>query len=122
DVFFSDIRDRSTILGGLVLENGVTNANFYAMVEIVLILSASYTIQNEGSETIPRDTQPLLPGLYFVVSDSAIVVNDEIVLTRCMSLDTGTRVQSFRDGLRERDGGCVVTKVKNRRGNDNWSS
>jgi HNH endonuclease len=40
-------------------------------------------------------------------------VNDEIVYTRAMSIQTGTRVQAFRDQVRERDGRCVVTKLEN---------
>jgi hypothetical protein len=40
-------------------------------------------------------------------------VNDEIIYTRGRSIQTGTRVQAFRDQVRERDGRCVVSKLEN---------
>lgn len=36
-------------------------------------------------------------------------MNDEIYLTRTISLSTGTRLQSFRDSVRARDGKCMIT-------------
>lgn len=62
DVFFYDLRDPSTLLGGLVLNPGITNANFYSMIEIVLIISSTYTIQSGSGNPLPRDSGPLLPG------------------------------------------------------------
>lgn len=56
DVFFYDLRDPSIQLGGLVLTDGITNANFYSMVKIVVIISSTYFLQNDNSETLPRDT------------------------------------------------------------------
>lgn len=115
DVFFYDLRDPSTLLGGLVLNPGVTNANFYSMINIILIITSTYSLQNDNSETLPQDSQPLLPGNYFVVTDGAVDVSNEIAVTRTESLSTGTRVQAFRDQVRERDGRCVITKKENRR-------
>ncbi|KAL7625910.1 hypothetical protein AAE478_005134 [Parahypoxylon ruwenzoriense] len=109
DVFFYDLRDPSDLLGGLVLNHGVTNANFYAMIGIVLVISSIYSLQNDKGETLPQDSQPLLPGKYFVVTGGIV----DMVVTRTESLSTGTRVQVFRDQVRERDGGCVITKDKN---------
>ena len=69
NVFFYDLRDLSILLGGLVLNPGVTNANFYSMIDIVLVISSTYFLQNDNSETLQRDSQPLLPGNYFIVAD-----------------------------------------------------
>ncbi|KAK3942302.1 hypothetical protein QBC46DRAFT_339755 [Diplogelasinospora grovesii] len=54
DVFFYDIRDRNTVLGGLVLNPGVTNADFYTMINIVFIMSDSSTffLRNGDGDTI----------------------------------------------------------------------
>jgi hypothetical protein len=74
DVFFYDLRDLDTLLGGLVLTPGVTNANFYAMVNVVLVISSTFFLQNDHGDTIPQDTQPLLPGNYFIVADGVVQV------------------------------------------------
>lgn len=113
DVFFSDFRDPLTLLGGLVLTPGVTNANFHTMIDIALVVSSTYFLQNDNGETLQRDTRPLLPGNYYVVADGTIDVNDEAILTRTMPITTGTRIQDFRDRVRQRDGRCVVTKTEN---------
>ncbi|KAL2020245.1 hypothetical protein VTK56DRAFT_8671 [Thermocarpiscus australiensis] len=55
DVFFYDLRDPSVQLGGLVLTPGVTNANFYSMIEIVIVISSDYFLQNDDREELPRD-------------------------------------------------------------------
>jgi hypothetical protein len=74
DVFFYDLQDLDTLLGGLVLNRGVTNANFYALVGIALIISSPFFLQNDNGDTIPRDAQPLLPGNYFIVADGTVEV------------------------------------------------
>ena len=113
DVFFFDFRDPFTLLGGLVLTPGVTNANFHSMIDIVLVVSSTYFLQNDNGETLQRDTRPLLPGNYYVVADGTVNVNDEAILTRTISITTGTRIQEFRDRVRQRDGRCVVPKTEN---------
>jgi HNH endonuclease len=115
DVFFYDLRDLSTLLGGLVLSPGVTNANFYAMIDIVLVIPSTYFLQDDNGETLPRDSQPLPPGNYFIVADGAVNVADEVVVTRTESLSTGTRILEFKDQVRERDKRCVITKTINPR-------
>ncbi|KAK0651382.1 HNH endonuclease-domain-containing protein [Cercophora newfieldiana] len=115
DVFIYDLRDFDTLLGGLVLTAGVTNANFYAVVDIIIDISppGPFFLQDENGETIAQDAQPLLPGRYFVVADGTVKKAAEAAFTRMMSFQTGTRVDEFRDEVRERDGRCVVTKEEN---------
>jgi hypothetical protein len=83
------------------------------MIEIVLLISGTYFIQSDDGNTLPRDTQPLLPGNYFIVANGSVEVNNEVVVPRTISLSTGTRVQEFKDLVRKRDRGCVVTKKAN---------
>ncbi|KAK0731894.1 HNH endonuclease-domain-containing protein [Lasiosphaeris hirsuta] len=115
DVFIYDLRDFDTLLGGLVLTAGVTNANFYAMVDIIIDVSppGPFFLQDENGGIVAQDTQPLLPGRYFVVADGTVQNAAEAAFTRMMSFQTGTRVDEFRDEVRERDGRCVVTKEEN---------
>jgi hypothetical protein len=34
--------NRTTVLGGIILTNGITNANFYSMVEIIVLFTSSF--------------------------------------------------------------------------------
>ena len=113
DVFIYDLKDLFTQLGGLVTTPSITNANLYAMVEIILIIPSHYFLQTDRGDTLPRDSERLLPGNYFVVADAAISVNNETVVTRTVSRSTGTQLEEFRDQVRERDRRCVVSKREN---------
>jgi hypothetical protein len=115
DVFFYDRREPSAVLGGLVLNPGMTNANVYSMIGIILVIPDAFSIQDERGEKLPQNSEPLLPGNYYVVSAGTIRISDEAVMTRAESLSTGIRVQDFRDLVRRRDGRCVITKQVNRR-------
>ncbi|AEO69939.1 uncharacterized protein THITE_2120698 [Thermothielavioides terrestris NRRL 8126] len=116
DVFIYDLRDFDTLLGGLSLNAGVTNANFYAMAEIIIEISppGPFFLQDENGETVAQDTQPLRPGRYFVVADGTVKQTTEVPLIRLRSFPTGSRVQAFTNEVRERDGGCAVSKTENR--------
>ena len=129
NVHLYDAEDRETVLGGLILTNGVTKSNFYSMVEIMLLFQSSFSIEHEGSAALARNEEPLSPGNYYVVGASinlipilmktidlwfieSFTVNDEVCLTRTISLSTGIRLQSFRDEVRQRDRRCVITGKK----------
>ncbi|KAL2054126.1 hypothetical protein ABVK25_005665 [Lepraria finkii] len=100
-------KDRSKLLGGLMLNNGITNSNLYSMVEILLLFDSSFSIENEAAATLERNEEPLTGGKYYIVG--SFTVNNEPCLTRTISLSTGTRLKSFRDEVRKRDGRCVIT-------------
>ncbi|KAK3364515.1 hypothetical protein B0T25DRAFT_628158 [Lasiosphaeria hispida] len=74
DIFIYDLQNFDTLLGGLVLTTGVTNANFYAMVGIIInaSLPGPFILQDENGTTVAQGTQPLLPGRYFVVADGTV--------------------------------------------------
>ena len=70
DVHIYDSKDRTTMLGGLILSPGVTNANFYSMVEVFVLFTVPFSLQNEGSIEIKKD-QPsasILEVLHYRVS------------------------------------------------------
>jgi hypothetical protein len=64
--------DLAKPLGGLVVTNGITNANFYAMIEVFVFFSSPFVLRHEdvtdGLRDIPRDEQALQPGNYYVIS------------------------------------------------------
>jgi len=61
-------------LGGLILTAGVTNTGFRQILDILLVISADYVVQNEhGDEVLIRDAQPLLPGNYIVATNEVLV-------------------------------------------------
>ena len=60
--------DRDTVIGGLRLTSGITNANFYEMVEIIIIFKDTFLLRGEDRITIPKDDSPLQPGDYFIES------------------------------------------------------
>ncbi|KAH8674538.1 HNH endonuclease-domain-containing protein [Tricladium varicosporioides] len=110
DVHIFDASDRSTSIGGLILTAGVTNANLYNMIEIIAFFDGEYILQNESGIAIEKDNSTLLPGNYYINSSHPIHMNNEVILTRMISQQSGTRVQSFRDAVRSRDRRCVITR------------
>ena len=69
NVHIYDANDPTTVLGGLTLTNGVTNANFYSMVEILFIFTSTFFLR-EGDIVIQRDDHLLQPGNYYIVATS----------------------------------------------------
>jgi hypothetical protein len=70
NVHIYDANDPTAELGGLVLTNGVTNANFYSMVEILVIFTSTFFLRDEGGTEIKKDNHPLQPGKYYIVATS----------------------------------------------------
>jgi hypothetical protein len=66
DIHIYDIKDPSKVLGGLILEKGITNANFYSMVEILILFSSEFGLQQEGNTKIEKDDNLLQPGNYYI--------------------------------------------------------
>ncbi|PMD12137.1 hypothetical protein NA56DRAFT_683493 [Hyaloscypha hepaticicola] len=85
DVHIFDTGDRSTSIGGLILTEGITNANLYTMIEIFVLFNGEYVLRNESGITIKKDSSPLPPGNYYIDS------------------------LPFTDAVRSRDGRCVIT-------------
>ncbi|KAH8588282.1 HNH endonuclease-domain-containing protein [Bisporella sp. PMI_857] len=115
NVHIFNTSDRNTTIGGLILTtkndetNCITNANFYIMVEIIVIATSDFTLRNESDVTIEKDNSPLQPGKYYIYASKPFEPSKEVVLSRALSLQTGTRTQAFRDAVRSRDRRCVIT-------------
>jgi hypothetical protein len=73
NVHIYDAKDPDTVLGGLVLINGVTNGNFYSMVDIVCIFDSKYYMREEAGIIIQRDDHPLHTGKYYIVTDGRLL-------------------------------------------------
>jgi hypothetical protein len=74
NVYIYDAKDPATVLGGLVLTNGVTNANFYSMVEILFVFESTFLLHDEGGITVQRDGHPLQPGNYYILAISGFCI------------------------------------------------
>ena len=72
DVHLYDAADPTTSLGGLVLSNGISNTNFYAMIEVFLGFESSYVLRHEDmtdpTKDIPRNDQALQAGNYYIIT------------------------------------------------------
>jgi hypothetical protein len=66
DVHIYDAKDPTTVLGGLILTNGVTNTNFYLMVEILVLFISNFELRDEGDTKLERNNDPLQPGKYYI--------------------------------------------------------
>ncbi|KAG0127173.1 hypothetical protein HOY82DRAFT_82038 [Tuber indicum] len=109
NAFIYASNNRGTILGGLWVAEGITNANLYSMLEIFCFFSDTFNLQNESEQLVERDMQPLQPGNYYIVTNGSITITDETPLIRTTSLPFGTRVASFRDAVRDRDRRCIIS-------------
>jgi hypothetical protein len=112
DVFLYDL-ESLTLLGGLVVTPGITNALLYTMTEIATTVADPFYIQNDNGQEVPRNNDPLVPGNYFIVADGHVAPSSEPVLPRNFSVSHGSRIQAFKEAVRERDRRCVVTRRAN---------
>jgi len=69
DAFIYDSNHRDTLLGGLWIGEGTTNANLYDMVEIICVFTDTFDLRDNNEQLVKRDKQPLQPGNYFIVSN-----------------------------------------------------
>jgi len=108
NVHIYSARDTNTVLGGLFAAKGMTNANFYSIVEIVLIFDNDYTLCSESGTAVQRDNHPLQAGKYFINTAGSLRVNDEPWLVRTISVGPQEPAEEFIDAVRERDYRCVI--------------
>ena len=69
DTFIYDSNHRDTLLGGLWIAEGTTNANLYYMVEIICVFTGTFDLHDDNEQLVKRDEKPLQPGNYFIVSN-----------------------------------------------------
>ncbi|KIH92848.1 hypothetical protein SPBR_09131 [Sporothrix brasiliensis 5110] len=112
DIFFADLRDPSTDLGGLISSTSITQTVFYSIVAVVINCDkTAFDIQNDNGEQVARDDDQVLPGRYLIVSDEPAIQSKRPFFTRALSTSASTRLESFRNQVRARDGRCTITKV-----------
>lgn len=117
DVFFADLRNPEIELGGLIVTSGMTNSIFYIIVAITIDQDATkFGLQDSNGEAVANDDSPLRPGHYLIVSDQPATPSTKVFFTRALSNSAGTRVESFKNQVRDRDRRCVITKVEARLG------
>ncbi|OAL37385.1 hypothetical protein AYO20_03234 [Fonsecaea nubica] len=107
NVHIYDLNNPTTVIGGLLLLPGVTNANFYAMIEIIVIFEGPFFLQYENETKIEKDDYPLQPGKYYIIGSFRL--NNELWLVRAISLATGSRITAFAEAIRLRDRQCVIS-------------
>jgi hypothetical protein len=73
NVHIYDEKDRNTALGGLILSNGITNANFYFMVRIIIICNGHFDLKDENNSLIERNDHPLQPGKYYIAATGRLL-------------------------------------------------
>ncbi|CCX12136.1 Similar to hypothetical protein CPC735_035660 [Coccidioides posadasii C735 delta SOWgp]; acc. no. XP_003071005 [Pyronema omphalodes CBS 100304] len=115
NVRFYDSSKPSITLGGFIQNGSVTETNFLDMMEI-LLTEAPPRVQERTSGHVVATTNNLLqPGEYDVYCDSPIEVSNEPWVHRLISHNLSGREDAFRDGIRSRDGKCVISGLVNSR-------
>ena len=125
NTFIYDFNHRDTLLGGLWIMEGTTNANLYSMVEIICVLPipSSYGAIMKGWLKGMRNpfnrgitSSPVMVGLFsaflvghYSLETGSVTLTEDATLFRCLSLQSGPRTTSFGDAVRERDRGCVIS-------------
>lgn len=65
EVYIYDADRPTDVLGGLILADGLTNGNFYLMIEILFIFESPFSLRHQGSSTIQKDEDPLQTDIYY---------------------------------------------------------
>ncbi|KAG0133617.1 hypothetical protein HOY82DRAFT_590704 [Tuber indicum] len=112
DTYIYSSDNRASVIGGLWTAPGITNANLYSMVEIFCIFTNSFVLHDDSEQLVERDGQQLQPGKYYIVTKGSVSVTSEVPLIRTTSSPFGTRVDAFRDAVRDRDQGCMITGTR----------
>lgn len=66
NVHIYDTKDSAIAIGGLTLTNDVTKANFYSMMEILVLFTSTFELRDEDDSKIQRNDDPLQPGKYYI--------------------------------------------------------
>ena len=90
----------------------MTNSNFYSMLEITYVLNKDYKLHYESGTIVQRDDNPLQPGKYFIGTGGSLMTNNEPWLARTGNERPKSYTTKFRDAVRKRDGGCVITGTR----------
>src|SRR4051794_20431861 len=78
NVHIYDAENPTVVLGGLILSNGVTNANLYSMLDMFITYEEPFfeedeepfILLDENNTRIEKNNHPLQPGNYYIFSIS----------------------------------------------------
>ena len=87
NVYIYDAENPTVVLGGLILSNGVTNANLYSMLDIFIVYEESFSpedeepflLQDEEGTRIEKNNDQLQPGKYYIISISRFLHHPFII-------------------------------------------
>jgi len=114
DVHFHDASTGETF-GGFYQGGALTESSFLSILEnMLLVTERPWTVKHRESDRLITASQnPVVIGNYDVYSDGLITVSDEPWFVRLISYAISGREDAFRDGVRARDGKCVITGEPN---------
>ncbi|KAK9485373.1 HNH endonuclease-domain-containing protein [Lipomyces starkeyi] len=126
EVHFYNVFSPAQALGGLRLNDTMTEKAFLSMLQILIIASQPYSVSLRGTGVALTPTDNLLrPGDYDIIPNSpggTIFITDEHSILRVPSSTVTGRDERFRQRVRERDKKCVITGSVNSEADlDEWS-
>ncbi|KAG0633403.1 hypothetical protein HOY80DRAFT_991779 [Tuber brumale] len=115
NVSFYDATNPDEVLGGLVQNGSITEANFLDMLGILLVIGVSpiRVQERRSSHIVSRTEVPLQVGVYDIYCEASIQVSDEPWVHRLISHKIASGENSFRDDIRNRDRKCVISGISN---------
>lgn len=100
-----------TTLGGFYQQGSLTEATLiWILSNILLVVEGTWTIrQRDSGRTLTPSSNPVVPGDYDIYNEGNIQVSDEAWFARLISHAISGRDDAFRNGVRARDGKCVIS-------------
>ncbi|KAF4625541.1 hypothetical protein G7Y89_g12625 [Cudoniella acicularis] len=100
-----------TALGGFYQKGSLTEATLiWILGSVVLILDDQWTVKHrESGRTITPSSNLIVPGDYDIYNAEPIQLSNEAWFTRLISHAASGQEDAFRDGIRARDGKCVIS-------------
>ncbi|EER44417.1 conserved hypothetical protein [Histoplasma capsulatum var. duboisii H88] len=112
-----------TLLAGHCQSGSMTEENLlFALKHILLVADQPWTLRHRASgRAILPSNNRAETGDYDVHCDGAIRLTDEAWVARVMSHSESGRENSFRNGIRSRDGRCVISGLVNLLAPHRWT-
>lgn len=114
DVIIYHEGGRPVPLAGIVVTLGMTNVTLYRMVQINFKFALpgwSLHYRDQRGGVVLRNYEQLQPGDYAIASAGEVWQNTEKRTADTKVMSTGVkRTLQFQDAVRQRDGGCIITK------------
>ena len=66
--------DPTTELAGLILNDGITNASFWMMLDVIFFSDNALILRDEHDVVVKRNELPLQPGNYYITGSILIAL------------------------------------------------